>query len=664
MFQYYDYYQSEKYGELNIMNTQDKNYLLFVPSRLTANPKAICYKVEGRETEYVGMQTNEAVTKYLIDELHERNGKLDKIIMLCTEGVQYEKLSVIEGRTTLEYYKDAIREFLAGDEKYSKEYSDTEALFEIIPYSASDYDVNEIKKPLYEVLKITEKKEKAIKEHLYVDFTGGPRSAALTLIFTCRMLQLNEVSVEKILYSNIISSGQKFAGKIEECTKVYNVFAGLEAKEALMHGDRSKIIEYAEKSGDEDMKKTLQKLDETSSRREMANQTNQLEDVIQESQEVIAAADKIANMGDSLVAELVSKGIENQIKDSRNIVENPKYKELVYIEENLKRKKYDKVVSFFRENIIDSLIEFQIIKGGWGKKLDKKVVVNELMGVYCYYELPESRKSVANNKDVKRTFLDAVRDYINLLHECQDQDPLDILEERNKRFYDLREHMDWTSKRGFSHNGRSRYISNERLFPYLETDAGAGMNAGKLIEKYQKMEQVYMGYGFPFACTYGNTWFFDGYEELYKKNMDRGAKSLQKYFQGTADGRMQKALACFPKERFTYETLISALQKEQYQKMLHVLFPFELNKKSICSDVMTDEKWEEFIYDFVRSFYNVKQVRNDMTHGGNLEGDDVERAVSTVERVLHQIKEMENGKSAAGKKDGRAKNRKDIGRRR
>lgn len=637
------------------MNTQDKNFLLFVPSRLTASPKSICYKVDGREKEYVGVQTNEAATKYLLDELHEKNRKLDKIIMLCTEEVQYEELPVIGGRTTLEYYKDAIREFLAGDEKYSKVYSDTEALFEVVPYSTSDYDASEIKKPLDEVLKITENKEKAFCEHLYVDFTGGPRSAALTLIFTCRMLQLNEVAVEKILYSNIISSGQELVGKIEECTKVYNVFAILEAKEALVHGDSSKILEYAEKSGDEDMKKILQEFDQTSARREMANQANQLEDVIQESQRVIAAADKISNMRDSLAVELISKGIENQVKDSRKIVDNPRYKKLVYIEENLKGKKYDKVVSFFRENIIESLIDFQIIKGGLDKKLNKKVVVNELMGVYCYYETPESSKSVKNNKDVKRTFLDAVRDYIKLLHECQGRDPFDVLQEWNKSFYDLREHMDWTSEWGFSHNRRSRRVSNERLFPYLEADAGSGMNAGRLIEKYQKMEQVYMGYGFPFACTYGNTWFFDGYEELYKKNMSRGARSLQKYFQGSADGRMQKALACFPEERFTYATLIQALQKEQYQKMLHVLFPFELNKKSICSDVMTDEQWEEFIYDFVRSFYNVKQVRNGMAHGGNLEGDDVERAVSTVESVLRQIKEMENGRSAAGKKNGRKK---------
>ncbi len=630
------------------MDTQDKNYLLFVPSRLTANPKSICYKVEGRETEYAGMQTNEAVTKYLVDYLYEKGGKLDKIIMLCTEEVQYEGLPVIEGRTTLEYYKDAICGFLAGDEKYSEDYSDTEALFEIVPYSASDYDVSEIKKPLDEVLKITENKEKAFSEHLYVDFTGGPRSAALTLIFTCRMLQLNEVAVEKILYSNIHTEGQKLAGKIEECTKVYNVFAILEAKEALVHGDRSKMLEYAEKSGDEDMKKTFQEYDEISAKREMANQTNQLADVILESQGVIASADKIANLENHLAAELFSKGIENQVKDSRNIVENPRYHKLTYIEEHLKKKRYDKVISFFRENIMESLIEFQIIKGGWNRELNKKVVVNELMGVYCYYETPESSKSDKKNKDAKRTFMDAVRDYIKLLNEYPDRDPYDVLKERNQWFYDIREHMDWTSERGFTHNGKSRRICNEKLFPYLEAENGTGMKAGELIEKYQKMEQVYTGYGFPFACTYGNTWFFDAYEDLYKKNMNCGARSLQKYFQHTADGRMQKALACFPKERFTYETLIQALQKEQYQKMLYVLFPFELNKRSICSDVMTEEKWEEFIYDFVRSFYNVKQVRNGLAHGGSLKGDDVERAVRTVERVLCQIREMENEKPAAG----------------
>ena len=86
-----------------------------------------------------------------------------------------------------------------------------------------------------------------------------------------------------------------------------------------------------------------------------------------------------------------------------------------------------------------------------------------------------------------------------------------------------------------------------------------------------------MGYGFPFACTYAS-WFFDGYEKLYRENMKRGAESLQRYFMGVVDERMGRALAEFPEESFTYQTLIRELQWEPHKKNASCSFPVSVKE--------------------------------------------------------------------------------------
>jgi len=624
------------------MNVQDKNYLLFVPSRLSDSANVIVYKVEDQKREYVGVQTNEAVTKYLIEYLDEKDMKLDKIIMLCTEEVRKEKLSVINGLTTLKYYQESICDFLRENEKYNEKYEDIDALFEIIPYLPSNYDVYEIKKPLEEVIKITENKDASFNKHLYVDFTGGPRSAALTLIFTCRRLQLDGIGVEKILYSNITSLGKEKVGKIEECTNVYDVFAIMEAEEALAYNDRGKMLAYLERTKNKELRDVLKKIDDKMKRREFARQTNQLEEIVTESIGIEDEITKMSKENNSVEAQLIVKAIEPQMENSRKLIKDSQHKEFIFLEQELKMKEHDKALTLFRENIIKVLIDFDLLEVKFDKGNNERVA-NEIMGAYCYYETPKINKPRKNGTK-RNTFIDAALDYVNLLNEYPNRDPLDILEEKGKIFYDLHTYMNKVPKWGFSHNAYSRRICNGKLLHCLKAEYGTA-TASDFIEHCQKMDQIYMGYGFPFACTYGNTWFFEGYEDIYRKNMRQGAKSLKKYFQGNVDQRMQQVLECFPEEKFTYGTLIQALLKEQYKKMLYRLFPFCLNKNSIYSDIMKGKEWEIFIHDFAQSFYIVKQVRNKTVHFGDLSKEDFDKAVCVMEKIVDQINEIQQKRS-------------------
>lgn len=624
------------------MSIQDKNYLLFVPSRLVSNPQSIAYQVKGQETAYTGMQTNEAVTKYLVDYLDGKDMKLDKVIMLCTDEVQNERMLAIGKQTTLEYYQSVICEFLAQNERYNN--IDLEELFEVIPYSVVDYEVNETRKTLNEIMRITEDGEAAFQKHLYVDFTGGPRSSALTLVFTCRILQLSGVAVEKILYSNIIVSSGKRIGEIEDCTNVYNVFAKLEAVEAAAHGDISKLIEAANKEGNKAITDSLKKFGQAMEKTEEANQMNQLDAIIDAFKEFLDSANAIADQKDSLEGALISEGIKSRIQTSKKLVENPEYMELlIWL---LDTKQYDKALNNFREKAIRMLIDFRIIEDRPEKFYYERDLANEFMAAYCYYETPTEDKISRNKGSVKRTFMDDVRDYVKMLSESQESDPVDILNERNRSLCDeLKERVskipDDKLPRGFVHNNYSQRCCHKKIIPCLEPDVSGSVDVRRLVEQYQKMERVYMGYGFPFACTYSN-YFFEEYEGIYRENMECGAISLHNFFNGIIDGKMRKALTCFPEESFTYKTLIQKLQEERYEKILHIIFPFKLSTKNICLGEIQGEKWEEFSYDFVRSFYSVKQVRNKITHKGSMKDGDFERAIQTVRRVLEQLKEIED----------------------
>ena len=83
------------------------NYLLFVPSLLSERSSEIRYTVsiDGISSEeypeYTGLQTNEGVTRFLVDYLQNNGESLNKIIMLCTEQVKETKVAKIDKKTTL-----------------------------------------------------------------------------------------------------------------------------------------------------------------------------------------------------------------------------------------------------------------------------------------------------------------------------------------------------------------------------------------------------------------------------------------------------------------------------------------------------------------------------------------------------------------------------------
>lgn len=205
-----------------------RNYLLFMPSLIQRNdPPQIAYRSDITSEVYYGRQTNVPATLLVLNKLSVRGEKLNGIIMLCSDQVLNDAVS-IEGKTqtTYEYYHDTI-----AAEMRKLGYSETEIdsafvkflLNEINPGSWSSMD-----KVQNEMLDLIGNDPSADETTLFVDYTGGLRSASMLLIFFSKLLESQGVKVEDVFYSNI-SRTEPGHGDIESCMDTYHVFDYLEA---------------------------------------------------------------------------------------------------------------------------------------------------------------------------------------------------------------------------------------------------------------------------------------------------------------------------------------------------------------------------------------------------------------------------------------------------
>lgn len=616
-----------------------ENYLLFVLSLLREGAPTITYAADGGTWECQGVQTNEAVTKYLADYLHKQGMRLNKIILLCSEEVRSIRLDSVGGRTTLEYYEDVIWSFL---EKYQQDYEDRDGIFKVIPLEPEkNQDVQDIVRPMKEILEVTEENEPGMAQHLYIDFTGGMRNAALLMIFACRILQRIGVYVDKILYSNI------GARVVEECTRTYQYF---EYFECLIKEESNpdKLERYDELISRLPQKEQeiIRKLVEDLKIVQQKKDDNKFSDMIKATEKAIGNLGKIKNQMEESGASKEMAGVVGMLggeyQTIQKYADNGRYPELPIIEDDLKKEKYDHALNLYRESIVNVLYNGQIIQvkqflkdrnDKEGKRINVSAVTQEIIGAYCYYEHPDDREYS------HKTMMDAVQDALERLGQAPEKSPRVVLEQMmGDSFYNV----SWYLKNGevpqneFRHNDFSRKPCDDAILPYLKEDYGKGDIIG-FIDKYKKLDKIYMCHGFPFAATY-DRWFLKGYDSVCRRVFKNGIRCLQDFYDGKSNRTVERMLRCFPEETFTYETLIPVLHEERYGKMLRILFPFQLDNKKIYSEILNGEEWYDFIYEFSRSFCFIKNVRNRKIHKNDLEAGDVKEAVRRMEASLALIR--------------------------
>lgn len=613
-----------------------ENYLLFVPSLLTERAEMFTYTAGDQAQEYEGMQTNEAVSKYLADYLHEQGTSLTKIIMLCSQEVCQDKINKADRRTTLQYYKDAVWSFL---EKYREDYKDKEELFETIPLkSEKEQTAEDIVEPIKQILEITEGKQTDGGKHLYVDFTGGMRNTALMLVFSCRILQRLGVEVDKILYSNISSR------TVEECTKTYDYFELFEYLVKREYNpdnfDRyDSMIKKCPKQEQEKIKEVVNNFKLICEQKEL----NQYDKIPDTSKKIIEEMESIEYASDSSEMKQMRELLYADCKNARAFSENEEDPELPLLEEYIRNNQHDKAFNLYREKIIKILYKEKIINVNKqflrnGEELIENRVTQEILGVYCYYENPDQKADTdKKNNKTRKTFMDAVKFFIDQAGKASDQPPKEVYEKTmGDAFYDMAEYLSKVPKWGFNYNDFTRKECDKKVLSYLSKEYGK-QEMKTFIDNYNKLGCIYMCYGFPFAATY-SSWYLKGYDQMYRNTLKRGVECLQDFYEGNDNTVISGMLACFPDKEFTYQTLIQALSEDPYKEMLHILFPYRLEKWRIYSDILKGREWDEFIYKFVKSFYFIKKVRNYKIHKKDLKSKDIQNAVREIEENLNLIR--------------------------
>lgn len=205
-----------------------RNFLLFMPSLIRRdNPSKIAYRYDVTNEVYYGCQTNVPASLLVLNKLNVRREKLNGIIMLCSTQVLNDTVIVEDKtQTTYEYYHDTI-----AAEMRRLGYSETDIdsafirlpLDEINPGSWSSMD-----KVQNKMLDLIGNDSSADEATLFVDYTGGLRSASMLLVFFSKLLESQGVKVEDVFYSNISITKPGY-GDIESCMDTFDIFNYLNA---------------------------------------------------------------------------------------------------------------------------------------------------------------------------------------------------------------------------------------------------------------------------------------------------------------------------------------------------------------------------------------------------------------------------------------------------
>ena len=229
------------------MSRANSNYLLFMASLPKPKASVLYYKGPQNDGVFSGIQTNTGPSKYLQAVLAAEGEQFDKIIMLCTEEVENQVFENLGGVTTVDYYKGQM----IGHASELGIYLDNNS-FKTIPYSIAEAEkVAEILSPIMTILELAQSGQ--TNKRLYIDFTGGARTAAMVLLFAARYLEAQGVETANIIYANLLyGTGEdaEHPAPIEEYTKVFetfSLFAGrVEHEEA---GNSQRWQEFARKYG-------------------------------------------------------------------------------------------------------------------------------------------------------------------------------------------------------------------------------------------------------------------------------------------------------------------------------------------------------------------------------------------------------------------------------
>lgn len=338
-----------------------------------------------------------------------------------------------------------------------------------------------------------------------------------------------------------------------------------------------------------------------------------------------------------------SADVEN--KDRYKETCSSKYEVIHQIEEAVGTGDYRSAFRLFRKKIVGILYAEKILDVVSqyyfrGNRLKEDKVIGEFVGAYEYYfATNRGYRSFRPHGDSFRcgnataSFLGAIKEYLELLAENPGQDPWEVLNGYMcSDYFNPENYLDRAGAYSFPHNRRSREVTREALASYVERGYGI-MDAGEFIEWFEALERVYTTHGFPFACTHLG-WFYEGYDNLYRKILDEGAWMLRDFWkQGVPSDWLKNQMEPYPEIQPTYEGVIEALLKPEYEPLLFRLFPFRLTEDTLKSGCnMDSDEWEEFTLKLARALHF-----SECCGRKDLPDSMLDEALKALEEVLEKV---------------------------
>lgn len=194
-----------------VVEKTTENVLLLFLSKYNPNSKPEGYHGPEGKT-YHGTQTNDAPLQYLMDQ-----AEITKIFCIVSHEVYFNKID-IEGnsKTRYEYFKEQVAGY-AENLAYN-----SERAIDIIPifydFVREDVLIKGDKTPFI-LQQLDREFTKLPGVNVYIDYTGGLRDMNFFTIFLIRLLEFQEISCKKIVYSDL------FGKEIHNLDDVYNLFS-------------------------------------------------------------------------------------------------------------------------------------------------------------------------------------------------------------------------------------------------------------------------------------------------------------------------------------------------------------------------------------------------------------------------------------------------------
>jgi len=576
---------------------------------------------------FSGMQTNVAPSKYLQAVLALDGERFDKIIMLCTREVREVDYDELDGLTTVEYYKQQIREHA---QKIKIDLPDD--VFSVIPYDSTVADdVSEILKPIMEIMESTKSSETHRK--LYIDFTSGTRTASMALVFAARFLAAHGIETANIIYANLVygtGNDADHPAPIEECIKTYDTFeyfAGLVEKEVA--GKVHRLLEFTKKYGMEEQVALLKK-------------ANINLDTIKAGQATEKIDHEPIDTGDVLVDEATEGAIKEANVD--------KWGQIDYA---LKRKDTKHALNLLKNDIMELLNssgkleyigDFNISGSSELAGLVELTTNHWYYGKYIKYV-----KSLLEHLHfVKKPPTEAAKAYMAKTYKLSHYRRKEYAEQvemtpRMSNIFneqcseEIREIQDF-----FAANVNELIKSGNKI---------SGEIISELVSEYNNdllnLQNVYFTEGFPFAFVIKpprrnmKPIVVYRYNSLYKEALNRSIDDINTLYYGkegvTNRARLVKAFNLLKKDRCSYAEFLELVKHSD--DVIKILFPMQYNTKNFKSRVWK-EKWmvSEFLNDFMPIYIEVRDYRNKIMYEDKLTPEEIEIVLEKSRKCLDMLR--------------------------